>query len=47
MRKMATLRLGAIRESRDLSSAAARLGVVRISLSRWIGRRKLPMHVVP
>jgi pSer/pThr/pTyr-binding forkhead associated (FHA) protein len=43
----ATLRLVAIRESRNLSSAAARLGMAPVSLSRWIGRRKLPMHVVP
>jgi hypothetical protein len=42
----ATLRLVAIRESRNLSSAAARLGMAPVSLSRWIGRRKLPMHVV-
>jgi len=43
----ATLRLVAIRESRNLSSAAARLGMAPVSLSRWIGRRKLPMHVTP
>jgi hypothetical protein len=43
----ATLRLVAIRESRNLSAAAARLGMAPVSLSRWIGRRKLPMHVVP
>jgi Inner membrane component of T3SS, cytoplasmic domain len=42
-----TLRLVAIRESRNLSNAAARLGMAPVSLSRWIGRRKLPMHVVP
>jgi len=42
----ATLRLVAIRESRNLSSAAARLGMAPVSLSRWIGRRKLPMHAV-
>jgi len=41
----ATLRLVAIRESRNLSSAAAPLGMAPVSLSRWIGRRKLPMHV--
>jgi hypothetical protein len=41
----ATLRLVAIRESRNLSSAAARLGMAPVSLSRWIGRRQLPMHV--
>jgi len=43
----ATLRLVAIRESRNLSNAAARLGMAPVSLSRWIGRRKLPMPVVP
>jgi FHA domain-containing protein len=43
----ATLRLVAIRESRNLSAAAARLGMAPVSLWRWIGRRKLPMHVEP
>jgi hypothetical protein len=43
----ATLRLVAIRESRNLSAAAARLGMAPVSLSHWIGRRKLPMHVEP
>jgi hypothetical protein len=43
----ATLRLVAIRESRNLSNAAARLGMAPVSLSRWIGRRKLPMHIEP
>jgi Inner membrane component of T3SS, cytoplasmic domain len=43
----ATLRLVAIRESRNLSNAAARLGMAPVSLSRWIGRRKLPMRIVP
>jgi pSer/pThr/pTyr-binding forkhead associated (FHA) protein len=43
----ATLRLVAIRESRNLSNAAARLGMAPVSLARWIGRRKLPMHVDP
>jgi len=43
----ATLRLVAIRESRNLSAAAARLGMAPVSLSRWIGRRQLPMHVEP
>jgi hypothetical protein len=43
----ATLRLVAIRESRNLSNAAARLGMAPVSLSRWIGRRSLPMDVVP
>jgi ActR/RegA family two-component response regulator len=43
----ATLRLVAIRESRNITSAAARLGMTPVSLSRWIGRRKLPMAIVP
>jgi transcriptional regulator with GAF, ATPase, and Fis domain len=43
----ATLRLVAIRESRNLSNAAARLGMAPVSLSRWIGRRSLPMPVMP
>jgi hypothetical protein len=43
----ATLRLVAIRESRNLSNAAARLGMAPVSLSRWIGRRSLPMEIVP
>jgi hypothetical protein len=38
----ATLRLVAIRASRNMSGAAARLGMAPVSLSRWIGRRKLP-----
>lgn len=42
----ATLRLVAIRESRNLSSAAERLGMAPVSLSRWVGRRRLPMQVV-
>ncbi|HEY0994221.1 MAG TPA: FHA domain-containing protein [Kofleriaceae bacterium] len=41
-----TLRLVAIRESRNISNAAARLGMAPVSLSRWIGRRTLPMQVV-
>jgi hypothetical protein len=41
----ATLRLVALRESRNLSAAAARLGMAPVSLSRWIGRRKLPMQI--
>jgi hypothetical protein len=36
----ATLRLVAIRASRNMSDAAARLGMAPVSLSRWIGRRK-------
>jgi hypothetical protein len=39
-----TLRLVAIRESRNLSNAAARLGMAPVSLSRWIGRRRLPVR---
>ena len=38
----ATLRLVAIRSSRNVSAAAARLGMAPVSLSRWIGRRTLP-----
>src|ERR1051325_4719947 len=38
----ATLRLVAIRTSRNLSGAAARLGMAPVSLTRWIGRRTLP-----
>jgi hypothetical protein len=38
----ATLRLVAIRTSRNLSVAAARLEMAAVSLSRWLGRRKLP-----
>lgn len=41
----ATLRLIALRESRNLTDAAARLGMAAVSLSRWIGRRSLPMEV--
>jgi len=43
----ATLRLVALRDSRNLTAAAARLGMAPVSLSRWIGRRKMPMRVVP
>jgi hypothetical protein len=39
----ATLRLVALRMSTNLSQAAARLGMAPVSLSRWIGRRKLPL----
>lgn len=35
--------LVAIREARNLSSAAARFGMAQVSLTRWIGRRKLSM----
>lgn len=38
----ATLRLVAIRSSRNVSAAAARLGMAPVSLSRWICRRTLP-----
>jgi putative intracellular protease/amidase len=38
----ATLRLVAIRTSRNLSHAAARLGMAPVSLSRWLYCRKLP-----
>jgi len=38
----ATLRLLAIRVSRNVSNAAARLGMAPVSLSRWAARRKLP-----
>jgi hypothetical protein len=40
-----TLRLIAIRESRNLSNAAERLGMAPVSLARWIGRRELPLTV--
>jgi DNA-binding NtrC family response regulator len=42
----ATLRLVALRASRNLSHAAARLGIAAVSLSRWIGRRELPFGLV-
>jgi hypothetical protein len=38
----ATLRLVALHTSRNLSHAAARLGMAPVSLSRWLGRRELP-----
>jgi len=38
----ATLRLVALYTSRNLSHAAARLGMAPVSLSRWLGRRELP-----
>lgn len=38
----ATLRLIAIHASRNLSHAAARLGMAPVSLSRWLGRRESP-----
>lgn len=39
----ATLRLVALRTSRNLSHASARLGMAPVSLSRWVGRRILPI----
>lgn len=42
----ATLRLAALRASRTLSDAAARLGMAAVSLSRWIGRRDMPMDIL-
>jgi hypothetical protein len=41
----ATLRLAALRASRTLGGAAARLGMAGVSLSRWIGRRDMPMDI--
>jgi hypothetical protein len=41
----ATLRLTAMRLCGSAGRAAARLGMAPVSLSRWIGRRKLPMDV--
>ncbi len=41
----ATLRLIALRTSGNVNRAAARLGMAHVSLSRWIGRRKLPVDV--
>ncbi len=38
----ATLRLITLRTSRNMSDAAARLGMSPVSLSRWLGRRELP-----
>jgi hypothetical protein len=37
----ATLRLVALRASRNLSTAATRLGLAPVSLSRWVDRRGL------
>jgi hypothetical protein len=43
----ATLRLLAIREAAgNMNRAAARLGMGRWSLSKWVNRRKLPVHVI-
>jgi len=41
----ATLRLVALGTSRNMSGAAARLGMSVVSLTRWLGRRKLPPMV--
>lgn len=42
----ATLRLLALREAGgNMNRAAARLGMGRWSLSKWVGRRKLPMRI--
>ena len=41
----ATLRLVALRASRNLTQAAERLAMAPVSLSRWIGRRQLPMQI--
>ncbi|MEO7729647.1 MAG: hypothetical protein ABIY55_01640 [Kofleriaceae bacterium] len=38
----ATLRLVALRTSANMSSAAERLKMAPVSLSRWIGRRRMP-----
>jgi hypothetical protein len=43
----ATLRLLALREAGgNMNRAAARLGMGRWSLSKWVNRRQLPVHVV-
>jgi FHA domain len=42
----ATLRLVALRASRNVNKAAARLGMTYVSLTRWIGRRSLPMEII-
>jgi hypothetical protein len=41
----ATLRLVALRFSRNTSGAAARLGMAAVSLSRWVSRRRLPPKI--
>jgi hypothetical protein len=41
----ATMRVVALRMSRNLSEAAARLGLAPVSLWRWILRRKLPTFI--
>jgi hypothetical protein len=42
----ATLRLVALRASRTVAEAAARLGMAPVSLARWIGRHRLPTQIV-
>jgi hypothetical protein len=43
----ATLRLLALREAGgNMNRAAARLGMGRWSLSKWVNRRKLPVHII-
>jgi FHA domain-containing protein len=42
----ATLRLIAIRTTPNVSQAAERLGMAAVSLSRWAGRRAMPMEIV-
>jgi hypothetical protein len=37
--------LAALRFSRNTSGAAARLGMAPVSLSRWVGRRRLPPKI--
>jgi pSer/pThr/pTyr-binding forkhead associated (FHA) protein len=41
----ATLRMVALRASPTLGDAAKRLGMAPVSLSRWIGRRSMPMDI--
>jgi hypothetical protein len=41
----ATLRLVALRTEPNVNRAAGRLGMAAISLSRWLGRRRLPMRL--
>ncbi|MGN6104884.1 MAG: FHA domain-containing protein [Kofleriaceae bacterium] len=43
----ATLRLVALRMTRNVTRAATRLGMARASLKGWIGRREMPMHLEP
>jgi hypothetical protein len=41
----ATLRLVALRASRNVNQASSLLGMAPVSLGRWIGRRKMPMQI--